>query len=110
MKKAQSSSRKSSPNLDRSRKVSSKQSSSNSSEQHFASSAFMNSPDPSKLPIPDFDDDDNESTISRLSSSCSSRSTSPLAVSAITGRKTDTLKQFLNIGGSNKALTTVSNN
>jgi hypothetical protein len=109
MKKSQNSSRKSSPNLDRSRKVSSKQSS-NSSEQHFASSAFMNSPDPSKLPVPDFDDDD-ESTVSRLSSSCaSSRSVSPSAVSAVVGRKTDTLKQFLNIGGSSKALTTVSNN
>lgn len=51
---------------------------------HFASSAFLNSPDPSKLPIPDFDDDEDMN--SRLFSDAPP-----------TARKTDTLKQFLNI-------------
>jgi hypothetical protein len=39
-----------------------------SSGPHFASSVFLNSPDPSKLPLPDFADDDNgvEDQSSRL--------------------------------------------
>jgi len=53
---------------------------------HFASSAFLNSPDPSKLPVPDFDDDDFVVN-NRLFPE-----EAPQSV-----RKTDTLKQFLNI-------------
>jgi hypothetical protein len=39
-----------------------------SSGPHFASSVFLNSPDPSKLPLPDFTDDDKgmEDQSSRL--------------------------------------------
>lgn len=84
---------------------------------HFASSAFLCSPDPSKLPVPDFDDDDwnssndsgddssNESSVVSRLSAFNSRSASPsahVAVSAapvaVAVRKTDTLKQFLNLG------------
>jgi len=66
------------------------------SEIHFASSAFLNSPDPSKLPVPDFDDDMssfvgvNENDSSAVNKRLSFDMTS-------SGRKTDTLKQFLNI-------------
>jgi len=60
----------------------------NYSPTHFASSAFLNSPDPSKLPVPDFDDEMEIST--RLFTDV--KTVAPLAA-----RKTDTLKQFLNI-------------
>ena len=80
------SSRTTPPHVDRKKKT---------SEPHYASSAFFNSPDPSMLPVPDFDDDENE--------------TSHLPSSDVTPTKgkTDTLKQFLNIR-SNSVLT-VSN-
>jgi len=52
---------------------------------HFASSAFLNSPDPSKIPVPDFDDDMD------MNSRLFGDYVPPSAL------KTDTLKQFLNI-------------
>ncbi len=55
-----------------------------SSEPHFCSSAFLNSPEPSSLPIPVFDDEDTK----RVSGS--SDSSGP-------GLKTNALRQFLNI-------------
>jgi len=82
------------------------------SEMHFASSAFLKSPDPSKLPVPDFDEDDdmlevNKSLFSPTSTASSSPSartgtttpspTPSLMSSEIKNAKTDTLKLFLNI-------------
>ena len=58
---------------------------------HFASSAFLNSPDPSKLPVPDFDDDEEEVVNRHV---VLENNTTPIKA---TVGKTDTLKQFLNI-------------
>ncbi len=51
------------------------------SESHFCSSAFLNSPDPSSLPMPVFDDDEDGNKSN----------------STPTGMKTNVLRQFLNI-------------
>lgn len=75
------------PHLDRKKK-------SSEGVTHFASSAFLNSPDSSKLPVPDFDDDEEETPVVRLTASETTPIKAP--VSIISG-KTDTLKQFLNI-------------
>jgi len=61
---------------------------------HFASSAFLNSPDPSKLPVPDFDDDEEDIVNRHVVLESAATTTTPIK---ITVGKTDTLKQFLNI-------------
>ncbi len=58
--------------------------SASTSETHFCSSVFFNSPDPSFLPMPIFDDDEVVN---------SKQSTSVLNIV----NKTNTLRQFLNI-------------
>lgn len=69
------------------------------SPEHFSSSAFLNSPDPSKLPIPVFDDEP-------IVLSCSPTSPSELHLgvfaqpdkaASISTTKTETLRQFLNL-------------
>jgi hypothetical protein len=70
---------------------------------HFASSAFLNSPDPSKLPVPDFDDDEED-----MENRFTMSETTPVkGVVSIVAGKTDTLKQFLNIRST--TVLTVSN-
>ncbi len=54
----------------------------------FSSSAFLNAPDPSMLPIPIFDDIEEDTNLVT-----SKQVTTPSLVS----NKTDTLRQFLNI-------------
>ena len=58
---------------------------SSTSDTHFCSSVFFNSPDPSSLPMPIFDDD--ETVVN------SKKSTKAFSVV----NKTDTLRQFLNV-------------
>lgn len=56
----------------------------------FSSSAFLNSPDPSALPIPIFDDEDVVKEAHVVDSKQSTNTVLP-------SKKTDTLRQFLNI-------------
>lgn len=91
--RANQSARVTPPHLDR------KKTRSNPAEEiHFASSAFLNSPDPSKLPVPDFDDEEEVET--EFNNRLMVAETTPIKVSpapmSVVG-KADTLKQFLNI-------------
>lgn len=68
------------------------------SESHYSSSAFLNSPDPSQLPIPVFDDEVPEiQPTSNLPESTLSRAISDSGSKPIATAKTDTLRTFLNI-------------
>jgi len=59
-----------------------------SSEHHFSSAAYLNSPDPSMIPIPIFDNEaDHVNPARKLSTEKSGSSLT----------KTDTLRDFLNI-------------
>lgn len=62
---------------------------SSTSATHFCSSVFLNSPDPSALPMPIFDDEDEEEE------EMVKKSTN-VVVNVIVN-KTDTLRQFLNM-------------
>lgn len=53
------------------------------SDSHFCSSAFLNSPDPSTLPLPIFDGDNDDNGV--------------VMTTPTTGNKTNALRQFLNI-------------
>jgi hypothetical protein len=68
------------------------------SENHYANSAFFNSPDPSKLPVPVFDEDDFFFGLDNSSTTMASE-TAPAT-------KTNTLKQFLNIRSNNVLIST----
>jgi hypothetical protein len=57
-------------------------------EQHFSSSAFLNSPDPSALPIPVFDDESTDNGINRKGIPNSLKQDAT---------KTDALRSFLNM-------------
>ena len=70
-------------------KSSGRKNASSPSEVCFSSSAFLNSPDPSSLPIPMFDDECDVVLNDKVVHSQKSTNSLP--------NKTDTLRQFLNI-------------
>lgn len=87
-----------------SNKKNKKQHSNNNNSIHFSSSAYQNSPDPSCLPIPNFDDDEinmiNNLSLSEKSTPTSSPESTPLFQSlncTNNNNKSTVLKSILNL-------------